>query len=56
MLVPPTAIVQTRHMEVTPVTATIIIITQSIVILTFRMDARHNKVLPACFSRKPEHI
>ena len=48
MLVPPTAIVQTRHMEVTPVT-TAIIITQSIIILTFRMDARHNKVLPLAF-------
>jgi len=55
MLVPPTAIVQTRHMEVTPVTATIII-TPSTVILTFRKDARHNKVLPACFPLKPDYI
>jgi hypothetical protein len=48
MLVPPTAIVQSRHMEVTPVTA---IAANSI--LTFRKDAQ---VLPACFSPKHQHI
>ena len=50
MLVPPAAIAEMSHMEVTSATAIIIIIiTQPM--LTFPKDAC-NKVLPACFSLK----
>ena len=48
MLVPPAAIAEMSHMEVTAATAIIIIITQPM--LTFPKDAC--KVLPAFFSLK----
>ena len=51
MLVPPAAIAEMSHMEVTAATATMIIIIITQAMLTFPKDAC-NKVLPACFSLK----